>query len=106
MSKDRWPRVGDIMRFTGKNGWDHNQEQARKVMEIGGLLTVSRCRVGGFSHTIDFVEYPGKSWNGVMFEFTEPEQLDRPGPEFSYRTIGQALDATYPFGYRSEDKEP
>lgn len=108
MTQNRWPRVGDVMRFTGKNGWDHDQKAAREAFEVGALLTVTGCRVGLSSSTISFEESPGKSWNSVMFEFTEPEDVSRPGAFHSYtpRTVGEQLDKAYPWGYRSEDKEP
>ena len=64
--EDRWPRKGDTMRFLNRNGYDFEREAAAKVMTEGQTFTVKQCRVGEFSHSVQFEEITG-TWNGVMF---------------------------------------
>lgn len=63
-----WPMAGDKMRFLGKNGYDHQLAEASKLLSVGDVLTVKRCYVGSFDHSIEFEEMTGRSFNGVMFE--------------------------------------
>lgn len=62
-----WPWKGDKMKFLGKNGYDHEREDALKLFEVGAEYEVVDCDVGDWRHTVSFVGIPGR-WNGVMFE--------------------------------------
>lgn len=62
-----WPKPGDKMRFRNENGYPFELADAQKVMTEGQIFTVKKCRVGDFSHSVEFEEITG-NWNGVMFE--------------------------------------
>ena len=70
------------MRFMNRNGYDGEREAAAKVFRPDDILTVTRCEVGSWSHSVWFGEDPtGRGWNGVMFEFVgEPERYPLPAP--------------------------
>ncbi len=70
-ARPRWPAAGDKMRFLGKNGYDAELERALDTFEIGAVLTVKDCRVGGWEHSVAFEGVQGR-WNGVMFELLTP----------------------------------
>ena len=100
---DRFPGPGDRMKFMNRNGYDHERDAAAKVFNTADTLTVKRCEVGNWSHSLWFEEAPERGWNGVMFEFIDrPERYPLPASQ----QAGQAIEQAYPFGYRSEDKEP
>ena len=59
---------GDRVRFTGRNGWGHQQEEAKKYFEVGDILIVAYVEVSQSSSTVYFVGIPDKGFNTVMFE--------------------------------------
>lgn len=65
--EERWPKAGDRMRYLAANGYDRERADADKVMKAGDVFTVKSCRVGDWSHSVQFEEIAG-NWNGVMFE--------------------------------------
>lgn len=67
---DRWPQMGDTMRFLGENGYDHELKQARETFIVDCLYEVIDCEVGDWSHSIRFKGIDGR-WNGVMFQHVE-----------------------------------
>ncbi len=50
-----------------KNGYSHEQELARKHLEIGGTYTVERVAAGDSSSEVFLCEVPGIAFNTVLF---------------------------------------
>lgn len=71
--KRRWPQPGDRMRFLARNGYEHERDDALKVMSPGDVFTVIKCKVDSYMHWVSFEEIEG-SWNGVMFERVDGEK--------------------------------
>jgi hypothetical protein len=75
----RWPKPGDRMVFMNRNGYEGERADAARTFEPGQVLTVARCEVGSFSHSLWFAEDDRRGWNGVMFELEgEPERYPLP----------------------------
>jgi hypothetical protein len=62
-----FPRPGDKVLFLGRNGYDHQLKEARKVFLLDHIYTVESCDIGPWSSTLTFVGIDG-SYNSVMFE--------------------------------------
>lgn len=65
---DIYSKSGSKLVFTGKNGHDWQQEEARQLMEIGQVVTLSYADIGQSSTSISLKEFPGKCFNSVMFK--------------------------------------
>ena len=65
------PPRGRKVRFLNDNGRDFEREIANQLIEEGEILTVKEIFVGTYRSTVEFVEYPGKEFNTVMFEDAE-----------------------------------
>ena len=65
------PPKGRKVRFLNDNGRDFEREIANQLIEEGEILTVKEIFVGTYRSTVEFVEYPGKEFNTVMFEDAE-----------------------------------
>lgn len=59
---------GTRMVFSNKNGYDIEREQANALIGENSPVTVHVCSVGRSSSTYEFVEFPNKKFNTVMFE--------------------------------------
>lgn len=55
-------------RFTGKNGWDFENEQANSILEKGKVYTVVGGRMGQSKTYIVLEGYENTSFNSVMFD--------------------------------------
>lgn len=53
---------GTKVQFLGENGYEFEL-----TFENGQVLTIKRIEVGDWKSSVEFVEYPGKRWNTVMF---------------------------------------
>jgi hypothetical protein len=60
-------RVGESVRFLGRNGHDWQLGEAVKLWEPGHELRVKECRIGGWESHYLFEGYAGH-YNTVMFE--------------------------------------
>lgn len=49
-------------------GYDHEKEQAKKLLELDRVYTVEFVEVGRSSSTVELLEFPGKRFNSVFFE--------------------------------------
>jgi len=58
---------GRKVRFLNENGYDMGLKNARRYFKKGQILTVNEIAVDDFSSTVEFVEYPEKWFNTVMF---------------------------------------
>lgn len=65
------PPKGRKVRFLNDNGREFEREVANQLIEEGEILTVKEIFVGTSSSTVEFMEYPGKEFNTVMFEDVE-----------------------------------
>jgi hypothetical protein len=61
-------KKGDKVIFTGKGGYDSDNEYARKWLRIGNIYTVDYTIIGGFDTRVILVEEPDKKFNSVMFD--------------------------------------
>lgn len=59
--------AGRQVLFLSENGRDSELERARKFFQRGELLTIKEIEVGMYSSEVEFDEYPGKTFNTVMF---------------------------------------
>ena len=57
--------------FINKNGWDYDLEHARRLLSEGDIVTVEEIYVGRSSSKVEFIEFPGETFNTVMFEDLE-----------------------------------
>lgn len=60
-------KPGTKIRYTGKNGWDFDQIESRKRLEVGREYTVSSIDIGSWKSWVYLVEYPGYGFNTVHF---------------------------------------
>jgi hypothetical protein len=60
--------LGRKVVYLNENGWDGNREYANKYFAKGQVLTVKEIYVGRSSSEVEFVEFPDKKFNTVMFE--------------------------------------
>ena len=65
------PPEGRKVVFLDDNGYDIEREHARELFAKGTELTVKEIYVGGSNSTVEFMEYPGKKFNTVMFADVE-----------------------------------
>lgn len=70
------PPLGRHVRFLDKNGWDWDLEEARKLFTEGQILTVKEIYVGRSSSEVEFLMYPGKRFNTVMFADVDEASID------------------------------
>ena len=59
---------GRKVRFMNCNGYDFQLEDAKKLLKEGQILTVKEIFVGSWSSNVEFIEFPNKEFNTVMFE--------------------------------------
>jgi hypothetical protein len=69
--KSSVPPEGRKVVFLDDNGYDIQREYARQFFAKGDVLTVKEIYVGGGSSTVEFIEFPGKKFNTVMFAEVE-----------------------------------
>jgi len=60
--------AGTLMVFLNKNGYYQEREEANDLIGEHTLVTVKECHVGSWSSNYVFEEFPGRSFNTVMFE--------------------------------------
>lgn len=53
--------------FLNDNGYDIEREYANDLFEEGQVLTIKEIYVGRSSSEVEFIEYPDKRFNTVMF---------------------------------------
>lgn len=58
---------GRKVEFLNRNGYEKQREDAQKYFHTGQILTVQEIYVGSSSSEVEFVEFPGKRFNTVMF---------------------------------------
>jgi len=63
-----WSRPGDKVRFTGRNGYQMEQDRARGLLEVGKVYTVHRVSVGSFDSRVMLREHLLEPFNTVLFE--------------------------------------
>lgn len=69
------PPEGRKVYFFNDNGYDSELETARKYFIEGQILTIKEIYVGRSSSEVEFIEFPGKRFNTVMFMDLKDEQL-------------------------------
>lgn len=65
------PPEGRKVYFLNKNGYDGQRDYANKLFEENQILTVKEIYVGRSSSEVEFVEFPHKMFNTVMFADVE-----------------------------------
>jgi len=64
--------IGKRMMFTGADDiqakWTGNADPRSFFVE-GDVATVRTINIGGWSSTLEFEQFPGKTFNSVCFEF-------------------------------------
>lgn len=71
--------AGRLVFFLAENGRDSELARAKSIIPAYKILTVKEIYVGRSSSTVEFMEYPGKRFNTVMFAdigFTEPDKWE------------------------------
>lgn len=61
-------KPGSRVRFVNFGGYDSDKEHARKYLKAGESYTVKHVKVGNWSSTVEFEEFPGEHFNTVMFD--------------------------------------
>lgn len=61
-------KKGARVRFIGRNGYDHQLEAAMKLLTVDAVYTVNSVNAGDWSSGVFLDEFPGISFNTVMFE--------------------------------------
>lgn len=59
---------GDQVVYLGTGGYDGDKIHADKYLEFTQVLTIETHRIGNYSSTYTFKEFPNHSFNTVMFE--------------------------------------
>ncbi|QEG04176.1 hypothetical protein [Bacillus phage BC-T25] len=59
---------GRVVKYTGKGGYDIDNEKALRYMEVNKILRVQEIYVGGWYSEVEFQEFPGVRFNTVLFE--------------------------------------
>lgn len=83
-----YARYGDKVRFTGKDGYPHENQYANEILTVGGIYTIDHTNVHSSSTSIQLVEFPNEFFNSVMFEDHKPITIDE-------RTFGSTPAAMY-----------
>ena len=53
--------------FLNDNGYEDEREYANTLFKEGQILTIKEIYVGGSSSEVEFIEFPNKRFNTVMF---------------------------------------
>lgn len=70
-----YAKEGDKVVFLNENGYDHEPEYARECGLVEGeTYTVECTEVGGWRTEVYLQEFPGKSFNSVMFRDAEGDE--------------------------------
>lgn len=64
---DKPAPAGRKVAFHPENGTDYDRKEAEGLFTPGTVLTVKEIEVGRSSSLVEFQEYPGKTFNTVMF---------------------------------------
>lgn len=62
---------GRKVRYMDENGYDSDTIYARTYFDKGAILTVKEIYVGRSTSDVEFLEFPNKKFNTVMFEDVE-----------------------------------
>lgn len=68
---DIYAKTGAKVRYLAKNGYDHDAAEASKILQKDSIYTVESTTVHNWSSDVHLKEFPGKSFNSVMFEDVE-----------------------------------
>lgn len=68
MSMDIYSEKGTKVVYTGQGGYDSDKEHAKKYLTEGSLYTIHSTDVGSWHTWIQLEEFPGKTFNSVMFD--------------------------------------
>ncbi|MEK0313719.1 hypothetical protein [Cohnella sp. 56] len=60
--------IGSKIRFTGKGGYDSENERANRMLVVGESYTLESIDVGGWRSEVHLKEIPGARFNSVMFQ--------------------------------------
>ena len=64
---DIYSKPGEKVVFAGNNGHYFQRKAAKEFFSPNQILTVSSINIENWSSTVEFKEYPGKTFNTVMF---------------------------------------
>lgn len=53
------------------SGWEHERDEAGKLLKAGVAYEVESVEAGGFSSKIELKEFPGKKFNSAFFRRVE-----------------------------------
>ena len=62
---------GTRVKFTGKNGYEHDKEHANKYLKVGETYTVENNYVSGWHTDVWLKEVPNEKFNSVHFKDVE-----------------------------------
>lgn len=90
---DGIPPYGRKVKFLGRNGRDHDLNYALKSLKPDDILTIKEIYVDRYASEVEFVEYPGKRFNTVMFsdiavfiKDETPVYMGKQSPDFTVDT--------------------
>ena len=66
-----YSKPGTKVIFSGENGYEFEQANARMIFTIGQEVTLKAIDVSDWSTSVQFEEYPNKWYNSVMFKDKE-----------------------------------
>ena len=75
-----YAKNGDKIRFLNRKGHDWQLKEASELLKEGEVYTVDHADVHGWSTDVYLQEFPGRSFNSVMFE-----DADKPGSDLEER---------------------
>lgn len=58
---------GRKVEYLQTNGWGYDVEHANECFEKGQILTIKEVYVGRSNSEVEFIEFPNKKFNTVMF---------------------------------------
>lgn len=66
-SMDIYTQPGSSVVFLGRNGYVGQLEEAKALLEVGGIYVVESISVSSWSTSIRLVGFPNRTFNSVMF---------------------------------------
>jgi predicted small secreted protein len=87
---------------TSKCGFQGDQEQVQKLLEVGKEYTVDSTIVGGSYTTVILKEFPKTYFNSVMFEDVIPQSEEDDAKHMDYDGPHGYVDDLYEYVYKSD----
>lgn len=62
---------GKKVRYIDCQGYFGELKRARELFQSGDILTINKIYIGFIGLKVEFLEFPGKTFNGKMFEYVK-----------------------------------